>query len=362
MRKVESTMISRLEKGVSAEELGEILDHASSNGFAPVLECAISSGLLTESDEINYKLLRNASKFGHDHPKTVRLLLDLGVDPNDGIVMEYSGVQSLAVLAEYGGNIEGNRHNSLHVSIKERRKDDKALALIDLGVDVNFADPAGRTPLMYASAFGRKATFDALIAAGADPLRVDHTGRSALRYALESLCRNIPSFDGRRAHLLQNQAGAKSIARTLRDYLPAQPEDYVIVDAVLNDRKALKQKLESGLDPNTLFRGAIGDLDVMWDLVLRDAPSSDRKARMQQLVDDANDFRRQVKNAETLSKEFGQSTILMWAVLAESISVIKLLLDYNADPDLETENGLSACKLVAKLPLKEQIRDLIHGS
>ncbi len=355
-------MITRLEKGVSAEELGEMLDHASSNGFSSVLEYAISTGLLTSSDDINYKLLRNASKFGHDHPETVRLLLDLGVDPNDGIVMAYSGVQSLAVLAEYGGNVEGNRHNSLHVAIKERRKDDKALALIERGVDVDFSDAAGRTPLMYASAFGRKATFDALISAGADPLRVDHTGRSALRYALESLCRNIPSFDGRRAHLLQNRAGAKSIARLLRDYLPAQPEDYVIVDAVLNDRKALKLKLESGLDSNTLFRGAIGDLDVVWDLVLRDAPSTDRKARMQQLADDANDIRRQVRNAETLSQEFGQSTILMWAVLAESVSVIKLLLDYNANPDLETENGLSARKLVSKLSLKEQVRELILGS
>ncbi len=358
MRKIESATIKRIELGVPAEELAEILDHASLNGFASVIEYSIGSGLLTKADDQCYKLLRNASKFGRDHPETVRLLLDLGVDPNDGSVMAYSGIESLPVLAEYGGNIEGNRHNSLHVAIKERRNDDKALALIDLGVDVNFADGSGRTPLMYASAFGRKRTFDALVAAGADPLRVDRTGRSALRFALESLCRNIPSFDGRRANLLQNRAGAKSIARSLRDYLPAQPEDYVIVDAVLNDRKELKLKLESGLDPNTLFRGAIGDLDVMWDLVLRDAASADRQAKFEELVGDATDFRRQVRNAEDASERFGESTILMWAVLAESVSVIKLLLDHDASPDLETENGLSARKLACKLPLKQEVRHL----
>ncbi len=359
MLKIESKTIDRMQQGMPADELIAALEHASSNGYAAVIKHAIDSKSLTQSDKITYKLLRNASKFGNDHPETVKLFLDLSVDPNSGIVMAYCGANSLPVLAEYGGNIEGNRHNSLLVSIKERRKDDKALALIDLGVDVNAADAFGRTALMYTSAFGRKRTFDALIAANADPLLVDRTGRGALRYALEALCQNIPSFEGRRANFQQNRSGAKSIARTLRNYLPAQPEDYVIVDAVLNDRKELKLKLDSGLDPNTVFRGAIGDLDVLWDSVLRHEASSNRFASAQSMLRNSTGIRGQARDAEALSSIFGEATILMWAVVADAVSVTELLLDRNADPDLETETGLSARKIASRLPLKPEIKKLI---
>ena len=92
-----------------ADELTAALEHASSNGYAAVIKHAINSKFLTQFDEITYKLLRNASKFGNDHPETVKLFLDLSVDPNSGIVMAYCGANSLPVLAEYGGNIEGNR-------------------------------------------------------------------------------------------------------------------------------------------------------------------------------------------------------------------------------------------------------------
>ena len=351
MLKIESKTIGQMDAGMSAAELGEALDHASSNGYSSVIKHAIESNLLSAGDESIYKLLRNASKFGNDHPETVEHLLNLGADPNDGIVMAYCGDRSLPVLARHGGNVAGNRHNALIVSIKERRKDDKSLALIQLGVDVNAADAFGRTPLIYASAFGRKRTFDALIGANADPLIVDRTGRGPLRYALESLCQNMPSFEGRRANLLQSRTGAKSIARVLREYLPAQPEDYVIVDAVLNDRKSLKNRLDSGLDPNTLFRGAIGSLDLLWDL------NSSTKSRLEK--DRKSNVRTEIRDAEKLAKQFGQGTLLMWAVIAESVSVVKLLLEYGAEPDIETENGLSARRIASRLPLKPAVKDLI---
>jgi ankyrin repeat protein len=82
-------------------------------------------------------------------------------------------------------------------------KDDLAIArrLIAAGAAVDAANDMGRTPLMFAVMFGRKAMVDLLLEAGANPALADLEGQTALDLAAgqtdpmiyERLSRALPS-------------------------------------------------------------------------------------------------------------------------------------------------------------------------
>jgi ankyrin repeat protein len=55
--------------------------------------------------------------------------------------------------------------------------------LLAAGADVDAANDMGRTPLMFAVMFGRRAMVELLLEAGADPTRADGEGRTALDLA-----------------------------------------------------------------------------------------------------------------------------------------------------------------------------------
>jgi RNA polymerase primary sigma factor len=59
------------------------------------------------------------------------------------------------------------------------------IALIERGLDVDAPDAEGRTPLMVAAGAGNSAACKALLGAGADPTRIDSTGRDAMGLASE---------------------------------------------------------------------------------------------------------------------------------------------------------------------------------
>ena len=362
MRKVEQKAIERIESGLHPRHLNTLVSDAAMKGWDAVITHCIERSLFDVDSSFGRELLRNASQFGRDHSTTTQLLLNSGADPNWPKVMEYCGVKSLDVLRSAGGNIQGNLWSSLIVAIKERRKNDKALRLIELGVDVNKTDTKQRTPLMFCAAYGRKKVFEALVSAGADHLLVDSTGRSALRYAMESYCGCMPHFRRENFWLHYDEAGVRKIVRALRGLLPAQPEDIVLVDTILDDPKRLRSHLESGFNPDQTIRGSVGGLDQVWDLFLRDAPSTTTSEALthgaMKMIADRQDLR----DSEFLDSRFGEATLLMWAILAKAKRSVTLLLEFGADPLHETENGLSARKIALAIPRDVEIQRLVVAS
>lgn len=98
----------------------------------------------------------------HGHATTVHALLALGANPN---LRSTSGLSPLAGAAFKGS-----------LSVLDA-------FLLDAGVDIDEAGPDGRTPLMWAAAFGRTAAVEYLLARGADPTRMDRAGLTALAHA-----------------------------------------------------------------------------------------------------------------------------------------------------------------------------------
>ena len=58
--------------------------------------------------------------------------------------------------------------------------------LLNAGCDINAADNKGRTPLIYAVAFGRSAVIELFLKRGANINAKDHDGLSALDWAKKS--------------------------------------------------------------------------------------------------------------------------------------------------------------------------------
>lgn len=98
----------------------------------------------------------------HGHASTVHALLALGANPH---LRSTSGLSPMAGAAFKG-----------EVEVLDA-------LLFEGDVDVDEAGPDGRTPLMWAAAFGRTAAVAYLLAHGADPARLDHAGLTALAHA-----------------------------------------------------------------------------------------------------------------------------------------------------------------------------------
>lgn len=352
--KVQQKAIDRLRDGsMTIVERRELLKDAASKGWAPVLRAAIKEQEPDDLEVTLHRLLRLASEAGRDHVETVKVLISAGADPNGKDILEHCGIKSLPVLVAAGGNVDGTTGKSpLLTSIARRTKEDKALALIAAGANVNQADQDGQTPLMLAAEYGRTKVFDALLAEGADEFAVDNAGRSAMRHAMESLAFAPHATNS-------DRKGCQRIIRRLREDLPTQPEDILLVDIALDDAQALKKKLATGLEPDAMIAGDIGSAGKAWSqfFVADDRPQNTKDA-----------LRKGVKRA--LSGDFDKqpapgkyqgATLLMWAVLSRSLKCVKTLVESEANPDSEGIYGITARKLANDIPVHARIRALFDN-
>lgn len=259
--------------------------------------------------------------------------------------MEACGVASLPYLLAAGGSVDGHpkENNPLIMAITHRTEQDKALALISAGANVNVIDHDGMTPLMHAVLNGRDKVCDALLASGADPLAVDCTERTALRHGLESLC------DGNAATQTDMQL-IRRIVQVLSQNLPGQPEDVLLADIVLGNEAALKEKLRHGLDANVSIRGSIGSLCVS-----RETMETLQRGQVTPVL----------PSHATADSMASSSPLIMWAVAAAQPRCVATLLAHNADPEQLNADGISAFTMSnspgVDATIRRLIRDVMEG-
>ena len=127
-----------------------------------------------------------------EQKNAVRILIEKGADPN---TRDIEGRNALMLMS-----MELRRDNDIERTIEDRetiepgllyRRRDRAVQLIgetllNAGCDINAADNKGRTPLIYAVAFGRSAVIELFLKRGANINAKDHDGLSALDWAKKS--------------------------------------------------------------------------------------------------------------------------------------------------------------------------------
>jgi len=128
----------------------------------------------------------------------IRALLSDGVSPNqtqenDGaagmhIAAQTGNLQIMAVLYKAGADInqrDGLGNTPLEYAAEHAHTEAVKL-LLDLKANVDVENKNGMTPLMFAAKAGDIDSVNVLLAHGANPNKVDYTGRDAAGWALES--------------------------------------------------------------------------------------------------------------------------------------------------------------------------------
>lgn len=118
----------------------------------------------------------------------VKLLLDSGarddiVDASGKTPMDYLSESDRAFFMLYKARTIGELADALFVCSKSNNAT-CIKACIEKGVDANYQDSKGRTPLMIASVYGNLNAIRALLSSGADPLKVSNENATALDYAM----------------------------------------------------------------------------------------------------------------------------------------------------------------------------------
>ena len=316
-------------KTLSSTEYRYLLREAAEKGWTEVVREAIRLG--EQRSNLLNRLLHEASKFGRDHEDTVQVLLSAGANPNTANVMRFCGTNSLPLLIKSGGDINDDG-KPLLTAITERTKQDKALALIEAGAEVNVADHDGVTALMHAAARGRDKVYNAMVNAGADLYAVDHSGRSLARQIAESLAGG--SFFSSES----DRKRATKIARELQRMLPTQPEDQILLAIAIGDSKELAKMIDSGLDPNTMIVDGLGLTGFTFDDVVE-------KCKEYPSFIDAMKAEDLIPTKQEKDEEMGGMTLLMWATATQQADCIRVLLENGADPSLKNQGGISALTL-----------------
>jgi ankyrin repeat protein len=121
--------------------------------------------------------------------ENVKLLLDRGFDPSDGLsqAVTYGYPDIARLLIAAGASAHGTESsgiNLLHWAAITNHPE-VIPALVEAGVEINTTDEFGFTPLMYAATidFGDARVLNALLSAGADPTIRNQDGRTAIEQA-----------------------------------------------------------------------------------------------------------------------------------------------------------------------------------
>ena len=342
MRPIEKRTLARLARVSDARQLKALLCEAASKGWCEVVRELLARGVPVESRQNGQTALSLASQLGRDHVDVVQLLIAAGASVKTPGTMETCGVASLPYLLAAGGNVDGHpkEKNPLIMAITHRTEQDKALALISAGADVNVIDHDGMTPLMHAVLNGRDKVCDALLASGADPLAVDRTGRTPLRHGLETLC------DGNAATQTDKRL-IRRIVQVLSQNLPGQPEDIVLADIVLGNETSLLEKLQRGLDANMSILGSIGLRGVS-----RETMETLSRGRVTPVLPDH-------ATADSIAQG---SPLIMWAVSAGQPRCVAALLAHNADPERLNADGVSAFTMSNSPGVDAKIRRLVRDA
>lgn len=345
--KVQQKAIEQIASGtLSSADYRYLLHEAAEKGWAEVLREAIRHG--ESRSKLLDRMLHEASNFGRDHAEAVQVLLSAGANPNAANVMDSCGVESLPILIKAGGNIDIRKGRPLLEAIINRTKQDKALALIEVGANVNVADRDGVTAVMHAAAMGRGKVYDALVKAGADLYAVDKTGRSLARQIAESMAGGTYySTESDRKKMVK-------IARGLQSKLPAQPEDQILLVIVAGDVKELTRMLGEGLDSNTMFVGGLG----LTGFTFQDAVEKMKQADSIVEALQAGDF---IPTKQERDAEMGGMSILMWATAIQQVDCIRVLLEHGADPTLKNQGGLDALTIAEKRTQSRAIVQLLRS-
>jgi len=314
------------------KQVDKIFHEAVRKGWLDVLRSVVPLGITKDSLS---RALKDSSAFGADKESVVEILLNAGTDPTAKNMVANCGVRSLRLLLAAGGDIDGNlrEYNPLLVAIQSRSNEDKALSLIEAGANVNVNDEFGRTPLMVAAKYGRSHVFNALLKAGADTTAVDSLGKSVVRHGAETLAHGnamAPSYFPR----------VRAMLKKLKDFLPGQPEDIVLLDIVLGDHEALENRLIEGLDPNTLIRGSIGLLGMAWStFISRLQDQFDKESFAAFLNPDL------IPDDQELEEMAEVSSLLMWAISAKQPKAVMVLLEHGADVNWKNKDGVTIADL-----------------
>jgi ankyrin repeat protein len=137
-----------LERGADPND-GESLYHATELGTTRGLELLLAHGARPEGTNV----LPRALDF--DDADMVRVLLEAGADPNEGIAQHISGEPPFVIPA-------------LHQAVRRRCSEEVIELLLTAGADPN-ARYDGVTPYALARVYGNAAATERLLAAGADP-------------------------------------------------------------------------------------------------------------------------------------------------------------------------------------------------
>ncbi|MGE3315032.1 MAG: ankyrin repeat domain-containing protein [Planctomycetaceae bacterium] len=302
---------------------------AAAKGWVLVYEEAIHCGL-----DINSPVWRDyvplVFAVANSQVELAAFLLNEGADPNTDGVMCLCAPETLQMLIDAGGCIDGKpNHPRPLIKAIRAAKDEKFLSLMAAGADVNVRESDGMTPLMHAARFGRVKKFLALVEAGADLYALDNTGRSVMRYAFETVA------NGSHETTIADRRAAKTIVRRMKGMLPAQPEDDILMDICTDDARSMRARIDDGLAPDTLLPGSIGILGIPREVFFdRLKPGTDLTAELT-----SGHF---VPKLSELDSMTVGATLLMWAVAAQRTKCVKLLLERGADPNRPDGNGISA--------------------
>jgi ankyrin repeat protein len=129
---------------------------------------------------------------GARHWDLIPMLLNAGADPNQPcrnqitplyIACLTGNCPTVKLLLDAGADVNARASSGATPAIAAAVAEDDAASilhqLIRHGADVNATEDSGYTPLMYAAEHGDAELVCILLAHGADPIRVNHDGRSA---------------------------------------------------------------------------------------------------------------------------------------------------------------------------------------
>ncbi len=323
MRPIEKKALAKIAKTTNPKQLKAMMCEAASKGWCEVVRELLGQGIPVDAQQSNLSALGHAAMHGRDYVEVVQILLEAGANPKLPGIVENCGVESLPLLLAAGAQVDGHpkRDNPLRRAITHFTQQDKALALLEAGADINVTDPFGMTLLMHAVLNGRDQICQALLIRGADHLAVDATGRTALRHGLETLCHGnaVTETDKRRV---------LPIVKLLAEKLPGQPEDVLLTDIVLGNETSLEQRLQHGVNANTTIRGSIGLAGLS-------------RETWQEQLDLSHAFPSLPSHVTADASAIG-SPLLLWAVAANQEACVQKLLQHGADPKKANADGISA--------------------